>query len=248
MFRETPMIHEKDPMDSYLKGYADRYKEWRKSGSFTHSSRVIPVQESFAPEQFILSQEQVIQILRDARSFALTDCVCRTHYNHCDKPLDVCFLIDELADKAVSSGKARLISLTEAADRFREADRSGLVHMALYMPGRKIYALCNCCACCCHDLQLLLRYDRRDLVARSDYIAETDTNRCNSCTLCIDRCVFGARKMVDGICVYDSQACLGCGLCVSICPEKATVMTMRRGPFQEGGGSEEGMEDCHAEL
>lgn len=234
------MTKEEYPMDKHLKGYADKYGEWMKSGNFTLSSRVIPVRESFEPEQWVMPQEQVRRILQEAQSFALTDCICRTHYNRCDKPRDVCFLIDELADKAVSSGKARRISLSEATDRLSEADRCGLVHMTLYMPGLKIYALCSCCACCCHDLQLLLRYNRTDLVARSEYIAMTDSSRCSFCELCITRCVFGARKIQDNYCMLDPNLCLGCGLCVSICPEKATVMRKREGyqghnlfPFKE---------------
>lgn len=220
-------MNDEYPMDEYLKGYVDKYEDWRKSGSFTHSSRVIPVQKSFTPKQWVLPVEQVLQILEKARSFALTDCICRTHYNRCDKPRDVCLLLDDLADKAVLSGKARWLTITEACERLHGAERSGLVHMALYMPGNKIYALCSCCACCCHDLQLLLRFNRKDLVCRSDYVAETDPDRCNSCTLCIHRCVFGARKIENGVCTYDPDLCLGCGLCVSICPENATIMKKR---------------------
>jgi NAD-dependent dihydropyrimidine dehydrogenase PreA subunit len=220
-------MNDASPMDTFLKGYADKYGEWRKDGSFTVSSRVIPVQKSFTPGQWVLPEEQVLKILRDARSFALTDCTCRTHYQRCDKPRDVCLLVDDLADKAVSHGKARRISLSEASDRLRAADESGLVHLTLYMPGQKIYAVCSCCACCCHDLQLLLRYSRTDLVARSDYITETDVDRCTSCGLCIDRCVFGARRFQDDAFVYDPASCLGCGLCVPVCPEHATVMRLR---------------------
>ncbi len=216
------------PMDEYLKGYVDRYTEWRKTGNFSVSSRVIPVHESFQPEQWILPSEQVMKVLEEAGSFALIDCVCRTHYNRCDKPRDVCLILDDLADKAVASGKGRRLSLTEAAERLKEADKHGLIHMTLYMPGQKIYALCSCCSCCCHDLQLLLNYKRTDLIARSDYIAETDRSLCNSCGRCIDRCVFRARQIEDTTFSYDSEKCLGCGLCVSVCPEQATVMQKRQ--------------------
>ena len=99
--------------------------------------------------------------------------------------------------------------------------------MTLHMPGRKIYGLCSCCACCCHDLQLILDYNRRDLVVRSDYIAVTDQKRCIGCRRCIERCVFGARALCDGVIEFDARACLGCGLCVTVCPEKATVMKER---------------------
>lgn len=215
------------PMDAYLKSYTDKYAKWRKSGTFTYSSKVIPVQESFEAQQWVLPREQVLQVLSEARTFVLTDCLCRTHYGRCDKPRDVCFLIDDLAEKAILRGKARRVSLVEASNRLLVADEHGLIHLALFMPGHRIYALCSCCDCCCHDLQLLKMYGRKDLVARSDYVAVTDPGHCTSCGLCVGRCVFSARAMQDGKFVYDAKACLGCGLCVSSCPEHATVMRQR---------------------
>lgn len=216
------------PMDEFLKSYVDKYAGWKKSSEFPYSSKVIPVQESFSPKQWVLPQEQALSILLEARSFALTDCTCRNHYHRCDKPLDVCFLIDDLADKAVSHGKARRITLAEAEKTLRKCDEHGLVHMAYYQPGSRMYAFCSCCACCCHDLQLLLQHDRKDLVARSAYIARTDPDLCTSCGLCADRCVFGARKMQDGKAEYNPASCLGCGLCVSPCPEHAITMEQRK--------------------
>jgi len=215
------------PIDEYLKTYADRYESWRKGGAFTYSSKVIPARESFRPRQWILPREQVLQVLKDARSFALTDCDCRTHYARCDKPRDVCFLIDEASDKAVERGKARRISLADAAVVLQKSDKHGLVNLTLFMPGHRIYALCSCCACCCHDLQLLKKFHRTDLVARSDYVSVTDTIACTGCGLCIDRCVFDARRMQENRMKFDAGACLGCGLCVSACPEHAVTLNMR---------------------
>ena len=214
-------------MDEYLSGYADKYAKWRKEGNFPYSSKVIPVKESLLARQWVLPAEQVLQVLENARSFALTDCICRTHYQRCDKPRDVCLLIDELSDKAVERNKARRITLLEASEVLKKADEHGLVHLTLFLPGRKISALCSCCACCCHDLQLLRDHNRMDLVARSDYVAVTDPEICINCGRCSDRCIFGAREIRDGVMEYHPDACLGCGLCVSSCPEKATVMTVR---------------------
>ena len=214
-------------MDEFLKSYADRYEQWRNEGDFTVSSRVIPVNESVTGRQWVLPAEQLLQILKEARSFALADCACRTHYRRCDRPREVCFLLDDLGDKSVERNKARRLSLAEAADVLKTADEHGLVHMTLYQPGRKIYALCSCCPCCCHDLQLLRQYHRTDLVARSDYIAITDRERCTDCGKCVDRCAFGSRELRDGRMHHDPGACLGCGLCVSVCPVKATGMQVR---------------------
>lgn len=214
-------------MDAHLKSYADKYEKWRKQGDFTVASKVIPVNESFSARQWVLPTEQVLQVLKNARSFALTACLCRTHYGRCNRPREVCLLIDDLSDRAVEQNKARRITLDEASDVLKKADEYGLVHLTLYMPGNRIYALCSCCACCCHDLRLLLEYNRRDLVARSDYFAVTDRERCTDCGQCVDRCVFGARKVCGGILEYNPEACLGCGLCLSVCPENATTMKIR---------------------
>jgi ferredoxin len=214
-------------MDEFLKSFSDKYDKWREEGDFEFSSKVIPVKESLVAQQWVLPSEQALEILKNARSFALADCICRTHYARCNKPREVCLLIDELSDKVVGHNKARRITFDEAAAVLKKADEHGLVHMTLHMPGRKIYALCSCCACCCHDLQLIQDYNRRDLVVRSDYIAVTDQKHCTGCGRCIERCVFGARALCDGVIEFDAKACLGCGLCVSICPEKATGMKER---------------------
>ena len=215
-------------VDEFLKIYADRYERWRDEGDFTISSKILPVREALVARQWVLPGEQVLRVLANARSIALADCVCRTHYARCDKPRDVCLLIDDIADRSVERGRGRHISLSEASGVLQKADEHGLVHMTLYMPGRKIYALCSCCPCCCHDLQLLQEYGRRDLVARSDYIAVTDRERCTDCGLCIERCMFGARSMQNGVAEFDARACLGCGLCVSVCPESAIELRVRQ--------------------
>lgn len=217
-------------MDEFLKSFADKYEKWNDESNFTCSSRIIPVGESFSPQQWVVHGEVVFDILKNARSFALTECLCRTHYNRCTSPRDVCFLIDDFSDKGVAHKKAWRISLDEAKAVLKKADQHGLVHLALYMPGHKIYALCSCCSCCCHDLQLLLQYHRTDLVARSDYIAVTPQDQCTSCGRCIDRCQFGARKITEGLLEYDPAACMGCGLCISACPEKIIGMQKRQSP------------------
>lgn len=214
-------------MDEFLKSYADKYERWQNEGDFIISSRVIPVFESVTGRPWVIPAEQALQVLKGARSFALADCACRTHYQRCDKPRKVCFLLDDFGDRGVERDTACRITLEKAAEVLRLADEHGLVHMTLYRPGGTIYALCNCCPCCCHDLQLMRRYHRTDLVARSDYIAVTDREQCTDCGRCIGRCAFGAREMRDGIMHYDPGACLGCGLCVSSCPAGATVMALR---------------------
>ena len=218
--------------DPYLEERLERYDRWLAEGRIPVSSRVIPVREALSTLQWVLPTEQVLEFLRNARSFAVTHCSCRTHYRsiediRCDHPTENCFLINDAADAQVAAGKARRLSLSEAEDVLRQANERGLVHLTVYNPHQSIYAICSCCACCCHDLHFLSIYGRTDMVARSEYVALTDADACVHCGDCVPRCVFGARTWENGEVVYDPEVCYGCGLCVSACSLEATTMVRR---------------------
>ena len=214
-------------MDDFLKERLEKYDGWLDRGQISFSSKIVPIRESFAAKQWVLPSEQVLEILQNAQSIAVQNCGCRVHYSRCDNPLEVCFLLNERGEHSIEKGRARPVTISEAADIIRKADEYGLVHLTLYQPDHEIYALCNCCPCCCHDLQLLKDYNRRDLVVRSEYIAVTDVDSCTNCGKCVERCIFDARTCEDGRMIHDPGLCLGCGLCVTVCPVSATTMQPR---------------------
>ena len=214
-------------MDEFLKERIDKYDRWLSEEKISYSSRVIPINESLTVQQWVLPTEQVLEIFRNARSVALTTCDCRTQYQRCDNPVEVCLVLNDEADKVVSEGQGRYVSIDEAADVLRVADERGLVHLSLYQPDHELFALCNCCACCCHDLQLFRLFNRKDIMVRSEYAAITDFEACTHCGTCIDRCIFDARTWNDERMKYDEERCYGCGLCVTTCPESAIDMRQR---------------------
>jgi len=213
--------------DAFLDERLAWYDQWVREKKIPFSSKVVPVRESLTTQQWVVPTEQVIEFLRNARSFALTDCTCRSHYQRCDNPLEVCFLINDAADRYVAEGIGRSVSLEEAVEALRQANERGLVHLTVYEPAQYVYAVCSCCSCCCHDLQFLRLYGRNDLIAHSEYIAQTDREACTHCGDCIERCLFEARVWQDGRMSYNAAACYGCGLCVTVCPAEATVMQRR---------------------
>ncbi|HSR11926.1 MAG TPA: 4Fe-4S binding protein [Thermodesulfobacteriota bacterium] len=220
-------MKEAKDVDPHLEKYITKYDDWLKEGKISFSSKVIPVSESLEAGRWVLPTEQVAEILRGAKSIALKNCLCRTHYKRCDKPLEVCLVLNEAGDKFVADGQARRVSLSEAADALRKANESGLVHLTLYMPDHQVFALCSCCSCCCHDLQIVKLFNRKDLMIRSEYVAVTDQDLCIHCGDCVERCAFGARTLGDDKMEYHAEACLGCGLCVTLCPAAATSMQPR---------------------
>jgi ferredoxin len=217
------------PGDRYLEERLERYERWIREGRIPFSSRVIPVRESLVAQPWVLPTAQVLAFLRNARLYALAPCACRSRYQRCDHSLETCFFINDAAERYVAEGIARPVSLQEAAAVLRRANEEGLVHLTIYNPEQHVYAVCSCCSCCCHDLQFLRTYGRKDMVARSDYVARTDMEMCSHCGACVERCVFGARTWQEGQMCYHERACFGCGLCVTCCPEGATTMQRRSG-------------------
>ncbi len=229
-------------LDNFLGERLKKYRTWLAEGKISYSARVIPVRESLDDRQWVLPTQQVLRYIRDADVIALTDCDCRTHYKRCQNPVDVCLLLNKYGEKYISKGRAERISYEEAAAKLKTANEHGLIHLTFYRPDHQLFALCSCCSCCCHDLQLLLSHGQRHLVAHSDYVVETDETMCDQCGECIDRCAPGARELRDETMAYDVDACLGCGLCVTTCPMEAISMVPKESdetirPSENGGGS-----------
>jgi len=217
----------KEERDEELEQRLQKYDRWIKEGKIPSSSKVIPVQQSLGGGQWVLPTQQVLEILRNSRSFALANCLCRTKHKHCNNPLEVCFYTNDVADKMVEKGAARLVDLHEATEVLKLANEHGLVHLTIYNPEQHVYALCSCCECCCHDIQFMKKFGRPDLVAHADYIAEIDTDSCVQCGACADRCIFGALVKESEAVLFHQDKCFGCGLCVTTCTSGAIKMVFR---------------------
>lgn len=98
-------------MDPFIKERLDRYDMWIGDGKISYSSKVLPVASALDAAQKVLPTEQAMAVLCGARFVALTDCVCRTHYKRCDKPVEVCFILNDVGKKLVEKKKARSVTL-----------------------------------------------------------------------------------------------------------------------------------------
>ena len=189
----------------------------------------IPVNISIEAEHRVFDLTEVEKILKEATRIAVQPCGCKTEYNNCDAPKDVCLSLNNEVEYALKYNGAREISVDEALDVLKMSHEAGLVHMAYVMKGEeKPGLLCSCCSCCCHTLGGLLRYGIHTHVLSSRLVAIDDRLKCINCGECVSRCVFEARKMVKGELVYKSGKCYGCGLCVSTCPVEAIKMEPHR--------------------
>jgi Pyruvate/2-oxoacid:ferredoxin oxidoreductase delta subunit len=189
----------------------------------------IPVNLHIEGTQRILDLSQMEQILSQTKHIAISDCACRKKNQKCNAPLEVCFSLDERAEKMAEKGSARKVSLAEALDALRRSHEAGLVHLTITYQGKeKPEVVCSCCSCCCHSLSGLIRFGMPDAVVTSKYIAAIDLQKCVDCGKCISRCQFKARWIESGQVRYDVKRCFGCGVCVSTCPTDAISLVERK--------------------
>ncbi|MCW4029723.1 MAG: 4Fe-4S binding protein [Candidatus Bathyarchaeota archaeon] len=189
----------------------------------------IPVNLYIEGTQRVLDLSQMEQILSQSKHISISDCACRKKIRKCEAPLDVCFSLDERAEKLAKKGSARKVSLAEALDALRRSHEAGLVHLTITYQGKdKPEVVCSCCSCCCHSLSGLIRFGMPDAVVASKYVAQIDSDKCVNCGKCISRCQFKARRIENGQVSYEVKRCFGCGVCVSTCPTGAISLVERK--------------------
>jgi Pyruvate/2-oxoacid:ferredoxin oxidoreductase delta subunit len=209
---------------------APRSVETHESPDELDRGITLPVNVKIEADHTVYDLSEAKAILGKARKIIVGDCPCRAEHHNCDAPLDVCLSLDDQADISLrNGGNNREVTLDEALAILKRSHEAGLVHMAYVAKGAdKPKVLCSCCACCCNTLGPMLKKGTHELILSSNYIAEDDAEKCTACGVCVKRCIFGARKFVEGELVYDTSRCMGCGVCVSTCPTCTISMVPRR--------------------
>ena len=184
----------------------------------------------------VLDWERATSIVKGARSHAVSYCYCRHKAEHlgerCDAPIDVCLSLDAGAEYIINRGFGRAISGEEAMGVLEDAKKAGLVQIADNVLNKPTY-ICNCCGCCCGQLQSINQYDLNG-VNPSGFQPESDSEKCVGCSLCSKSCPVTAISMVAGRVggkrrnalrpKLDGDRCIGCGVCAAACRKEAMWM------------------------
>ncbi len=194
-----------------------------------HGARVIPIERTIEQGKEILPYEKVSQILKESKTIAVIPCPCRIKIRKCNNPVEVCIFRDDMANYMLKRGVGRQIDIKEAISILNECEEFGLVH-AVADSSKGFCWLCNCCTCCCYFLRAQTKLGKKHAVAKSRYLSVIDSEHCDGCELCIDRCHFDALQMQGSSAVVDEGKCFGCGLCASRCPTEAIELVPVRAP------------------
>ncbi len=223
-------------MDAELAELFEQYIQETRGGSIVREApavhRVIPVGEAIRVDLEIFPYEHATELLKNAKSWGVRDCLCRVQQKlvgkGCDRPIENCLIFAPIEGAFDRSKVDRAITKEEALRILHETEEDGLVHSTgNYRDGH--YYICNCCTCCCGILRSVAEFGVPTTAVRSDFHTVVDAAMCSGCGDCLERCQFGALSVPDDICVVDYARCVGCGLCATVCPTEALYLERRPG-------------------
>ena len=195
--------------------------------------RTIPIARSIEPHLEVLPYEQAEELVKTHKKFAVAPCICRRKAEKigvgCDAPKETCLIFGEWADYYVRNGIGRYIDQSEVEEILTIADKANLVLQP--NNSREMVVMCCCCGCCCGILTRLKSHPRPSELVVSPFRARHESERCEGCGTCVERCQMDALIFEGDRVVLNSHRCIGCGLCVSTCPTGS--LTLARKPASE---------------
>lgn len=168
-------------------------------------------------------------------TIAIAPCACRTvaqsrgeRSGECG-PLEQCLYVgDPIASfVAEKQAGARIATASEALEVIDAAAARGDLHTLWFKDaaGGRMYAICNCCSCCCIGLKA--QRNGFSPIAASGEVAVVDRELCVGCGNCVGTCSFDALSLTGehGTALVAGESCMGCGVCVRHCPQQAISLT-----------------------
>jgi ferredoxin len=196
-----------------------------------------PAIDEDVPE--VLDWERATDVVGGARKWSVSLCFCRHKAEHlgevCDAPMENCLSLNGGAEFVVRRGFGREIGRTEALELLARSRESGLVQIADNVKSRPTF-VCNCCGCCCEQLQGISRWGL-PAVNPSGFLPACDGAACSGCSRCARACPVGAivmepvreagKRKAALAPRIDEGRCIGCGVCAGACHKGA--LAMKRG-------------------
>ena len=188
----------------------------------------------------VLDWERATRVIETATQIAVSLCYCRHKAEHlgtsCGAPVEVCLSLNGGAEFVLRHDFGRRIDKDQALRILADSRERGLVQIADNVKDQPSY-LCNCCGCCCGQLQSINQYGLR-AVNPSGFVAKNHPDNCVGCSRCARACPIANITMApsrsekpgkknDMHPQLEEERCIGCGVCADACNKDAMRMERR---------------------
>jgi len=198
----------------------------------TSVMRTLPERDAISSEAQVMPYEDAVEVVKARDYHVVAHCPCRIiarlSGKGCKHTLEVCLHFGSMGRYMVKHGLGRRISVEETLQILKKANREGLVHVVENHSGR-VSVLCNCCDDCCMWFRSIYEAKHPNALAKSNYYAEVDTEKCVACGICAIRCPMHAItvKRNKEFAKVDKNRCIGCGVCYPTCAGDAIRLVRR---------------------
>ena len=232
-------------MSEYLADPSENGMAKEFFGSKTQLTRSLVYEEHIPVTSHITSYESARQIIKQSDFGAVTMCYCRHKKEHmgkkCKKDAPVesfCIVLGVGARFLTRRGFAERKTRRELLAILEKAHSLNLTHTTDNIRHKPSF-ICNCCSCCC-ELMHGVQMGYTNGIAKTNYIAEIDGEKCDYCGDCFKACNAKSigppkdrkfKEKSDRYAAVREEICLGCGACISACEKEALSLIPRAEMF-----------------
>ncbi len=217
-------------------------REWIHDHAFTKRlvDRVCDLVLSLINGEILNYEEarRLIEAIADSGyTIAVGTCPCRRARNMLSDtvPNNTDMVFGRWAEEYLRNYPGLYSRLTreEALEALESFDLNGFIHQIYGFPLREgaAFVMCNCAQDVCIPLKAY-REQGYPAFRKGRSVALVDAGSClgvDECGVCLARCPFEARKVVDGKSMVERDKCYGCGACVVTCKGEATRLERKPG-------------------
>jgi Pyruvate/2-oxoacid:ferredoxin oxidoreductase delta subunit len=208
----------------FATGYTVDYQDRR-----TSMVRFMPTAPVVNGNPAALPSDRLEVVLDRYDAFGVGHCQCRMSDeiagHGCGKPLEVCTVMGEWAQRGIADGWLRSVSRANILEIKREAETHGLVTWIMNVESAKGQASCSCCGCCCKAMRAVNEFSTPGVMAPPHFMPRFDSSSCTYCGSCAKKCPMAAITVdtSEKTLAHQPARCIGCGLCMLACEKQQAI-------------------------
>ena len=195
-------------------------------------SRVIPIGKSIRAEHRVGTYDELKLLIEGAGDrIRIGKCICRSAMDKAwqwcatTSRRETCMAFRDFADMMGKQGWGREVSKEEALEIALKNEEDGLVIQPANTQEPEF--ICACCGDCCGILRIVKAIPRPVDVLVSNFYVRVNTDICQGCGTCVDRCHMEAVSLKNKVAFINRDRCIGCGVCVPTCPSEARALVKK---------------------